>query len=254
MAYYRPRESWSEVSDLLVIPAIDLHRGLCVRLYQGDPERETVYGNNPVDIARQWEQLGAKMLHLVDLDGAFTGHSKNAKVICSIGEEVHIPLQLGGGIRSGEAVEKALSAGVSRVILGTITIEQPKLARQIVAEYGERVLVGIDARNGMVAVKGWTESSVVKTVELALRIEDWGVKEVIYTDIHKDGTMQGPDLAGLEDILQHTSLQVIMSGGISSIEDLVSLKPYSSRVKGVIIGKALYSNQLTLSDAMAVFE
>jgi len=238
---------------LLVIPAIDLHRGRCVRLYQGDPERETVYGNNPVEVARQWEQLGAKMLHLVDLDGAFTGHSKNAKVICSIGEEVHIPLQLGGGIRSGEAVEKAISAGVSRVILGTIAIEQPELAQKIVDEFGERIMVGIDARNGMVAIKGWTESSVIKTIELALRIEQWGIKEIIYTDIQKDGTMQGPDLAGLEDLLQNTSLQVIMSGGISSIEDLVSLKPYSSRVNGVIIGKALYSNQLTLPDAMAVF-
>ncbi len=238
---------------MLVIPAIDLHRGRCVRLYQGDPERETVYGNNPVEVARQWEQLGAKMLHLVDLDGAFTGHSKNAKVICSIGEEVHIPLQLGGGIRSGEAVEKAISAGVSRVILGTIAIEQPELAQKIVDEFGERIMVGIDARNGMVAIKGWTESSVIKTIELALRIEQWGIKEIIYTDIQKDGTMQGPDLAGLEDLLQNTSLQVIMSGGISSIEDLVSLKPYSSRVNGVIIGKALYSNQLTLPDAMAVF-
>ena len=238
---------------MLVIPAIDLHRGRCVRLYQGDPERETVYGNNPVEVARQWEQLGAKILHLVDLDGAFTGHSKNAKVICSIGEEVHIPLQLGGGIRSGEAVEKAISAGVSRVILGTIAIEQPELAQKIVDEFGERIMVGIDARNGMVAIKGWTESSVVKTIELALRIEQWGIKEIIYTDIQKDGTMQGPDLAGLEDLLQNTSLQVIMSGGISSIEDLVSLKPYSSRVNGVIIGKALYSNQLTLPDAMAVF-
>lgn len=238
---------------MLVIPAIDLHRGRCVRLYQGNPERETVYGNNPVEVACQWEQLGAKMLHLVDLDGAFTGHSKNAKVICSIGEEVHIPLQLGGGIRSAEAVEKAISAGVSRVILGTIAIEQPELARQIVDEYGERIIVGIDARDGMVAVKGWTEFSAVKTVELALRIEQWGVKEIIYTDIRKDGTMQGPDMTGLEDILQKTSLQVIMSGGVSSVEDLVSLKPYSSRVSGVIIGKALYSNQITLPDAMAIF-
>ncbi len=238
---------------MLIIPAIDLRRGRIVRLYQGDPERETVYGNNPVEVARQWEQLGAKLLHLVDLDGAFSGHSKNEKVICSISEEVHIPLQLGGGIRSAEAVEKALSAGVSRVILGTIAIEQPELARKIVAEYGERMLVGIDSRHGVVAVKGWTESSAVTTVELALRIEEWGVNEIIYTDIDRDGTMQGPDLKGLEEILEHTSLKVIMSGGISSVDDLVLLKPYVSRVKGVIIGKALYSNQLTLPDAMAVF-
>lgn len=239
---------------MLVIPAIDLRRGRCVRLYQGDPERETVYGDNPVEVARQWEQLGAKMLHLVDLDGAFTGLTKNAEVIYSIGEEVRIPIQLGGGIRSGEAVEKAISAGVSRVIIGTILIEQPELAQQLVKDYGESVLVGIDARNGMVAVKGWTESSAVRTVELAARVEQWGVKEVIYTDIQRDGTMQGPALNGLEEIIKKTSLQVIVSGGISSKDDLLSLKPYGNRVKGVIVGKALYTNQLTLPDAMAVFD
>ncbi len=238
---------------MLVIPAIDLHRGRCVRLYQGDPERETVYGNNPVEVALQWEQLGAKMLHLVDLDGAFTGHSKNAEMICKIGEQVSIPLQLGGGIRSKESVEKAISAGVSRIIMGTIAIEQPDLAQQLIDNYGERILVGIDAREGMAAVKGWTQSSAVRTVDLALRVETWGVGEIVYTDIQKDGTMQGPDLKGLEELIEKTSLQVIMSGGISSIEDLKSLKPYGDRVKGVIIGKALYSNQLTLTDAMAVF-
>lgn len=238
---------------MLVIPAIDLHRGRCVRLYQGDPNRETVYGNNPVEVALQWEELGAKMLHLVDLDGAFTGHSKNRKVICLIAEELRIPLQLGGGIRSEQAAEKAFSAGVSRIILGTLAIENPGLANRLVRDYGERVLVGIDSRKGMVAVKGWTESSEVKTVELAKRIEEWGIKEVIYTDIQKDGTMQGPDLSGLEEIIEGTGLKVIVSGGISSLDDLQSLKPYGSRLKGVIIGKALYSNQLTLPDAMAVF-
>ena len=239
---------------MLVIPAIDLRRGRCVRLYQGDPQKETVYGDNPVEIARQWEQLGAKMLHLVDLDGAFTGLSQNAKVICSIAEEVRIPLQLGGGIRSREAVEKAISFGVSRVILGTMLIEKPDLARELVDSFGESIIVGIDARDGKVAVKGWTESSVVETVELASKVEQWGVNEIVYTDIQKDGTMQGPSLEGLEEIIAKTSLQVIVSGGISSRDDLASLKPYGNRVKGVIIGKALYTNQLTLPDAMAVFE
>ncbi len=239
---------------MLVIPAIDLRKGRCVRLYQGDPERETVYGDNPVEVARQWEQLGAKMLHLVDLDGAFTGMSQNAKVISAIGEEVRIPLQLGGGIRSREAVEKAISFGISRVIIGTIGIEEPDLARELIKDFGASILVGIDARDGKVAVKGWTESSAVETVELARQVEQWGVKEIIYTDIKKDGTMQGPSLEGLEEIIEKTSLQVIVSGGISSKEDLALLKPFSSRVRGVIIGKALYTNQLTLPDAMAVFE
>jgi len=222
---------------LLVIPAIDLRRGRCVRLYQGDPQKETVYGDNPVEVARQWEQLGAKMLHLVDLDGAFTGLALNAKVIGAI----------------GEAVEKAISAGVSRIILGTIVVEEPKLARQLVEEFGDTIVVGIDTRNGAVAVKGWTESSALQLVELAVEIETWGVREIIYTDIQRDGTMQGPDLAGLETILRETKLQVIMSGGVSSTDDLAALKPFGSRVRGVIIGKALYSNQLTLGDAMAVF-
>lgn len=238
---------------MLVIPAIDLRKGRCVRLYQGDPEKETVYGENPVEIALQWEQLGAKMLHLVDLDGAFTGLSENAKVIGSIGDSVHIPLQLGGGIRSREAVEKAISFGVSRVIIGTIAIKDSQLAKELIKEFGNGIVVGIDARDGKVAVQGWTESSAVETIELALRIEQWGVKEIIYTDIKKDGTMQGPSLDGLEEIISQTSLQVIVSGGISSREDLLSLKPYNNRVKGVIIGKALYTNQLTLPDAMGVF-
>jgi len=238
---------------MLVIPAIDLRKGRCVRLYQGDPEKETVYGTNPVEIARQWEQLGARMLHLVDLDGAFTGHSKNAKVVGSIGNNVHIPLQLGGGIRSREAVEKAISFGVSKVIIGTIAIKNPQLAKELIKEFADAIVVGIDARDGKVAVQGWTESSAVETVELAQRIEQWGIKEVIYTDIKKDGTMQGPSLDGLKEIIKHTSLQVIVSGGISSKEDLLSLKPYTNRVKGVIIGKALYSNDLTLPDAMGVF-
>jgi len=241
------------VTFLLVIPAIDLRQGRCVRLYQGDPSRETVYGDNPVEVALQWEKLGAKMLHLVDLDGAFSGVSKNAEVVCAIGEAVTIPLQLGGGIRSQDAVEKALSAGVSRLILGTIVIEEPLLARELAREYGDSILVGIDARDGKVAVKGWTESSLLQTAELALQVEQWGIKEIIYTDITRDGTLKGPDLAGLEEILKKTSLQVIMSGGVASTDDLRDLKPYSSRVKGVIIGKALYANQVTLQDAMAVF-
>ncbi len=238
---------------MLIIPAIDLRRGRCVRLYQGNPEKETVYGDNPVDVARQWEHLGARMLHLVDLDGAFTGQSQNVQVIGAIGEAVGIPLELGGGIRTREAVEKALSAGISRVILGTLVIEEPRLAGDLIEEYADSIVVGIDARDGTVAVKGWTESSSVQAIELALRVESWGVKEIIYTDIRRDGTLSGPDLAGLEEILGKTGLQVIVSGGISSLDDLHALKPYRERVRGVIIGKALYSNQLTLTDAMNIF-
>jgi len=238
---------------MLIIPAIDLHRGRCVRLYQGDPERETVYGENPVDVARQWVQLGAKMLHLVDLDGAFTGFSKHAEIIRAIGDSVQVPLQLGGGIRTKEAAEKAFSIGISRIILGTMAVEDPETAADLATEYGESVLIGIDAREGMVAVKGWQESSMLSVLELASRIEEWGIQEIVYTDIQRDGTLKGPDLKGLETIIEGTSLQVVVSGGISSLADLAALKPYGDRIKGIIIGKALYSNQLTLPDAMAVF-
>ncbi len=238
---------------MLVIPAIDLHRGRCVRLYQGDPERETVYGDNPVEVALQWEQLGAKMLHLVDLDGAFTGYSKNADTIRAIGESVQVPLQLGGGIRSREAAEKAFSIGISRLILGTMAVQAPEKARALVEEHGDSILIGIDARKGTVAVKGWQESSAISVLELAAEVEGWGIKEVVYTDIDRDGTLKGPDFEGLKAIIDHTDLQVIVSGGVSSLNDLIALKPFGERIKGVIIGKALYSNQLTLADAMAIF-
>ncbi len=237
-----------------IIPAIDLRRGRCVRLYQGDPERETVYGDDPVEVARQWEQLGAKMLHLVDLDGAFTGVTLNAEVICAISEELRVPIQLGGGMRSGDAVEKAFSAGVGRVILGTLAVADPLLAETLVGLYGERVIVGIDARKGMVAVKGWLETSSLSLLELASRVEEWGVREIVYTDIDRDGALTGPDLKGLEDILEHTALQVILSGGISSLDDLATLQPYKERLTGVIVGKALYANQFTLGEAMAVLQ
>ena len=236
---------------MLVIPAIDMRRGRCVRLYQGDPGRETVYGENPVEVARQWEQLGAKMLHLVDLDGAFTGLTQNARIISAIGEEVQIPLQLGGGMRTKENVEKAFSAGICRIILGTLAVESPDLAREMVKEYGAGILIGIDARDGNVAVKGWTESSSLDVNDFAVQVEQWGVKEIVYTDISRDGTLSGPNLKGLESLLNRTKLQVIMSGGISSLDDLVALKPYKDRVRGVIVGKALYSNQFSLSDAMS---
>lgn len=237
---------------MLIIPAIDLRNGRCVRLYQGKADRETVYGDNPVEVAIQWERLGAKLLHLVDLDGAFTGFSKNKTAVTAISENVHIPLQLGGGIRSRAAVEKALSAGVSRLILGTMVIEEPDLARELIGQYPGVILVAIDTLDGMVAVRGWTESSQVDAADLATRVEQWGIKEIILTDIERDGTMQGPDLAGLENILAHTDLQIIISGGISSLNDLIMLKPYAKRLKGIIIGKALYANQFTLPDALAV--
>lgn len=244
---------------MLIIPAIDLRRGRCVRLYQGDPGRETVYSDDPVEVACQWERLGAQMLHVVDLDGAFTGQTANYDAVAAIGANMTIPFQLGGGIRSREAVEKALAVGADRVILGTVAVEEPQLAQEMVKEFGERVLVGIDARDGLVTIKGWTSDSAIRARDLARRVEQWGVNEVVYTDTSKDGTLSGPNLHGLDEILNVTTLQVIVSGGIGKREDLLSLKEYAkkeyekkscARLRGVIIGQAFYSNRLTLRDAV----
>ncbi|MEW5785349.1 MAG: 1-(5-phosphoribosyl)-5-[(5-phosphoribosylamino)methylideneamino]imidazole-4-carboxamide isomerase [Bacillota bacterium] len=242
------------MSRILVIPALDLRRGRCVRLYQGQPDRETVYSDDPVEVALQWEKLGARLLHIVDLDGAFSGRSGNEGVVAAIGGALKIPFQLGGGIRTRDGVQKALAAGASRVILGTVAVEQPLLTLELVKEYGERIVVGVDARDGQAAVKGWLEDSTMPVLELARRVEQMGVAEIIYTAISRDGTLHGPDLTGLDELLEATGLHVIMSGGISSKEDLLALKPFAGRVKGVIIGQALYSNRLTLQEAMQVLE
>ena len=236
---------------MLAIPAIDLKEGRCVRLFQGDPGRETVYSADPVAIARQWEQLGAQLLHLVDLDGAFTGDSANRAVIEAIGRAVKIPFQVGGGVRSREAVQRALEAGASRVILGTVLVKQPQLAGKLAAEFGDKIIAGIDAREGLVTVQGWTEQGESRAVDLARRVEQWGIGEIIYTDTEKDGTLSGPNYRGLEQILAAGSLNVIVAGGISSREDLLALKPYAPRVTGVIIGQALYANRITLPEAIA---
>lgn len=233
------------------IPAIDLKGGRCVRLFQGDPGRETVYSTDPAAVARQWERLGAPLLHLVDLDGAFSGSSAHGGVIAEIGRSVTIPFQVGGGIRSREAVQRALDAGAARAILGTVIVEQPQLAAKLAAEFEGRIVAGIDARGGIVAVRGWTAGAEVKAGELARQVEQWGIGEIIYTDTQKDGTLSGPNLQGLEEILTAGSFKVIVAGGISSREDLLALKPYAPRVSGVIIGKALYDGRITLPEAIA---
>ncbi|HOB28147.1 MAG TPA: 1-(5-phosphoribosyl)-5-[(5-phosphoribosylamino)methylideneamino]imidazole-4-carboxamide isomerase [Bacillota bacterium] len=235
----------------LAIPAIDLKGGRCVRLYQGDPDRETVYGDDPVAMARHWERLGARWLHLVDLDGAFTGNSANRNVIAAIGRAVTIPFQVGGGIRSREDLERMLEAGASRVILGTVMVKQPQLAEKLAVEFGDKLIAGIDAREGLVTVQGWTEQGEIRAVELARRVEQWGVGQIIYTDTEKDGTLSGPNYKGLEQILAASSLKVIVAGGISSLKDLQALKSYAPRVTGVIIGQALYTNRFTLPEAIA---
>jgi len=238
---------------LKVIPAIDLKEGCCVRLLQGDPNQETIYSDNPIEIALRWEEKGAPLLHVVDLDGAFQGSSVNHKVIESLANQLKIPFQLGGGLRSYEAVSRAFSLGVSRVVLGTVAVENQVFLEEMLNLFGENILVGLDARYGKVAVRGWTEESGINALTLAKKMEELGVKEIIYTDIHRDGTLKGPDLTFTEELARETNLSIIVSGGVSRLEDLIKIKELSGLgVTGVIVGKALYSGSLELEKALKI--
>lgn len=234
-----------------VIPAIDLHGGRCVRLLRGDREKETVYSNKPWEVALKWQQQGAARLHVVDLDGAFEGKPVNSSAIAALVSAVNIPVQLGGGIRDLKTAESALKLGVSRIILGTIAVENPELVKELVGLYGERIIVGIDARQGMVAVKGWVEDSTKDALELAFQVQEFGVSEIIYTDILRDGTLGGPNIDALKEMAMTLDIPVIASGGVSTLKDLHNLRVLKSLgIKGVIIGQALYANRFSLSDAI----
>ncbi len=238
-----------------VIPAIDLRDGSCVRLVQGELGTETIYSDEPVEMARRWERMGASRLHVVDLDGAFTGSPQNLDVIKDMLEAVKIPLQVGGGIRTMETVKEVLDIGVDRVILGTAAILSPELVAQCCGEYGERIVVGIDGKNGLVAIEGW-EATVEMTIEkLAMKIRELGIKRVIFTDTRRDGTLRGPNMEATKGLAEASGLKVIASGGVSSLDDLRALKSLKKYgVEGVIMGKALYSGAISLSDALKVME
>lgn len=240
---------------MLVIPAIDLRDGRCVRLVQGDMSSEIVYSAEPVKMAKQWEDRGASYLHVVDLDGAFTGTPQNLEIIQEIVKTVKIPVQMGGGIRSYDVVKEVLSLGVDRVILGTAAILSHRLVSQCLQDFGEKVAVGIDGRDGMVAIEGW-ESTVEMTVyELAQKIADLGVKRIIFTDTRRDGTLRGPNLEATKKMAEISGLKVIASGGVSSVEDLYKLKELElCGVEGVIMGKALYSGAVHLKEALKILE
>ena len=231
---------------MLVIPAIDLRDGKCVRLYQGSYEKETVYYEDPVKMARLWRIQNARVLHVVDLDAARDSGSKNRDVVQRITNELDIPVQLGGGIRSMEDIEEALDLGVYRVILGTAAVRDPEFVSEAIAKHTcSRVVVGIDARDGEVRVDGWTEGSGVDAVDLALDMEDRGVRRIVYTDISRDGTMKGPNIEAYRALGKKLNrVRITASGGVSGFEDLIRLKelePY--RVDSVIIGRALYENK-----------
>ncbi|MEE3717807.1 1-(5-phosphoribosyl)-5-[(5-phosphoribosylamino)methylideneamino]imidazole-4-carboxamide isomerase [Tumidithrix elongata RA019] len=234
-----------------VIPAIDILDGRCVRLYQGDYARSEVFGEDPVEMAQNWYSKGAKYLHVVDLNGAKEGEPKNLKVIEAIARSIPIHVQVGGGLRDRNQIMAVLGAGVSRVILGTIAVEQPQLVADICAEFPGQILVGIDAREGRVATRGWLTTSEVIAADLAKRMTDVGVAGIIYTDIHRDGTMQGPNLDALKHLAESVNVPVIASGGISSIADLLSLLSLEPLgVSAAIVGKAIYTGDIRLEEAL----
>ncbi|MDH6100627.1 1-(5-phosphoribosyl)-5-[(5-phosphoribosylamino)methylideneamino]imidazole-4-carboxamide isomerase [Anabaenopsis sp. FSS-46] len=234
-----------------VIPAIDLLEGRCVRLYQGDYSQSQVFSENPVDIAKQWVDQGATRLHLVDLDGAKAGKVVNLKAIAAIAEAVSVPIEIGGGLRDRTSVQQVFSLGVKWAILGTIAVEQPQLVQELCTEFPEKIIIGIDARNGLVATRGWLETSEILATQLAVQMQELGAAAIIYTDIHRDGTLIGPNLAALRELAQEIYIPIIASGGVSSVSDLLSLLGLETQgVKGVIVGKALYTGDISLTEAI----
>ena len=236
---------------MLVIPAIDLKDGRCVRLRQGDMAAETVYSDDVSATARQWQQAGASLIHVVDLNGAVDGEPRNFPQIEAIIRTVSLNIQVGGGIRSIETVRRYLGAGVHRVVLGTVALTDRTFLEQACREFPRRILLGLDARGGKVAVKGWTSLSEKKATELLKELADEALGAVIYTDIARDGMLGGPNLAALREVVELSSFPVIASGGVSRVEDLRSVLALGPRVEGAIIGKALYDGKLDYQAAVA---
>jgi len=233
-----------------IIPAVDIRGGRCVRLYQGDFQRETVFGDDPVAVARSWQEAGATRLHVVDLDGAREGRPANAQVIRRLIQAVSIPVQVGGGLRDRQSIEGYLGAGIDRVVLGTAAVKDPSLLAEAIAEHGERIVVAVDARVGMVAIEGWQEETPLSAAQLMSELATKGVPRFIYTDALRDGTLQGPDFAAVETVLARVGVPVIYAGGVSSIPDLVRLA--SLGAEAAIIGQALYTGAVDFQQALKV--
>ena len=238
---------------MLVIPAIDLKDGKCVRLYQGDMNQATIYSDDPVATALRWQSEGAERLHVVDLDGAVSGTGVNTKVIRQICKALSIPVQVGGGIRTVEAVERLFFSGVYRAILGTVAYRDPTVVAAACQRFPGKITVGIDARNGKVAVQGWTENTALEATALAMQCAGLGVSEIVYTDIGRDGTEQGVNIDTTLALAQAVPLPIIASGGVASIRDIQRLAQYEGQgIKGVIVGKALYTGAVVLAEAIMI--
>ena len=239
---------------MILYPAIDLKDGRCVRLYKGDMAQATVFNDNPAAQARAFQDAGCRWLHLVDLDGAFAGKPANAAAVEAILAATSVPAQLGGGVRDRATIDHWLAAGVRRVILGTAAVRDPALVKAAAAAHPGRIAVGIDARGGMVAVEGWAETTSLSALDLARRFEDAGVAAIIYTDIDRDGAMQGPNVAATAALARGVSIPVIASGGVSSMADLHALKGCGAALDGVISGRALYDGAIDLAQAVSLLD
>ena len=236
---------------MIIIPAVDIKDGKCVRLLQGRMDDDTVYSDDPEAMAAKWERLGAERIHVIDLDGAFLKNPQNVESIRKIVGSVQVPIQLGGGIRNEKTVDMYLEMGIKYVIIGTEAIKNPTFVRNICQAYPGHVIVGIDAREGKVAIDGWTQTTQIEAVDLAKKFEDCGVAAINFTDIARDGMQTGPNLAATKQLAEAISIPVVASGGVSSIQDIKDLLPLeTSGVIGVIVGKALYSGALELKSAL----
>ncbi|MDD4557573.1 MAG: 1-(5-phosphoribosyl)-5-[(5-phosphoribosylamino)methylideneamino]imidazole-4-carboxamide isomerase [bacterium] len=236
---------------MIIIPAIDMLDGCCVRLMQGDYEQKTVYGEDPAEMARRWEAEGAERIHLVDLNGAREGKPVNLDAVARVASAVNVPLQLGGGLRTADDIKRVLDLGVERAIIGTAALNEG-LAAELLGYFREALILGIDARNGQVAIKGWLEQSTISAVNLAERMAALGARRIIYTDISRDGAMSGPNVAATADLAQSCGLPVIASGGVSNLQDIENLVRLESKgIEGAIIGRALYNGTIKLPEAIA---
>lgn len=235
---------------MILYPAIDIKDGKCVRLLKGDMNKETIFNHSPKNQAKQFEELGCEWIHLVDLNGAFEGLPVNHKAVEEILDNVKVPVQLGGGIRSIKTIENWINQGLSRVILGTAAISDPYLVKLAARKFPNKIAVGIDAKNGFVATDGWANTTAITALELAKNLEGVGVCSIIYTDINRDGVMKGPNIEQTEIIANSVSIPVIASGGISSIKDLQNLKNSKAELNGVISGRAIYDKILKIDEAI----
>lgn len=237
---------------MLILPAIDLRDGKCVRLYQGKFEKSEIVGEDPVKVALSFKESGAKYIHMVDLDGALDGKIKNIEAISKVIDTTKIPVELGGGIRDIKTIDMLMKIGISRIILGTAALKDPDFVKVALKKYGEKIAVGIDAKNEKVAVNGWLDVSSVDYIDFAKQMEDMGIKTIIFTDISKDGTLKGPNLDQLFKIQNSVSCRIIASGGIKNIDDLKDISKMD--IYGAITGKAIYSGSIDLKEAIEICE